>query len=108
MEKFSDRLTEALAMRNMKPAELARRLQTHRGSVTNWLKDRYRPNTDTMDDIAEILDVNTAWLCGYDVPIARYIAMPFKEDIGEAVKSAYLHADERMQRIIRELLEIDL
>ena len=106
MEKFENRLKEALNMRRMKPAELARRLDVHRGSVSNWLNGRYQPNSKTTDRIAEILQVNTTWLLGYTAPVKRITFTEPQEDIVEAIKLAYLNADEKTQRIVRELLDI--
>lgn len=106
MEKFENRLNEALNMKRMRPAELAQRLGVHRGSVSNWLSGRYKPNSVTTDKIAEILDVSTTWLLGYSVPVKRIAFIDPQEDVTEAIKIAYLNADEKTQRIVRELLDI--
>lgn len=70
-EDFGIRLKKALAIKNIKQIELANKLNIHRATINNYIKDKYEPNRERLDDIAKILDISPAWLLGYDVPMER-------------------------------------
>ena len=67
MDKFSNRLKKALDENNMKPIELADKLKINKGIISNYINDKYKPKYDRITDIARILNVNEAWLMGYDI-----------------------------------------
>ena len=68
---FAARLREGLTIRNMTQAELARRTGLDKSSISRDLKNEYRGNQDAVYSIAHSLNVNEAWLMGYDVPMER-------------------------------------
>jgi len=105
------RIAEALAMRGWKQADLARRMSVQRGTISNWINEKYEPNPESLERLAEVLNVNTAWLAGYESPISRdnqYSTTGREERIEEAILISYRAADPKTQSIIRKILEIDL
>ncbi|HJA91225.1 MAG TPA: helix-turn-helix domain-containing protein [Candidatus Jeotgalibaca merdavium] len=65
--KFSDRLKLALKESGISQAELAVRAGISRSSITDYLKDRYEAKQDKVYEIARVLNVDEAWLMGYQV-----------------------------------------
>ena len=66
VESFKDRLNKAIADRDIKPAELARRTGINKSSITAWLKGDYEAKQDNIFKLAKALDVSEAWLMGLD------------------------------------------
>lgn len=73
MENYerNNRIAEALNMRGMKQIELAEKTGISRGTINNWLKNKYQPKRVPLMKMAQVLDVAELWLAGYDVPIER-------------------------------------
>ena len=70
MEKFSERLKEALWFAHKNPIDLANHLGIHRATISQYLSGRSSPNQpEKFLPIAEFLGVNPAWLAGYDAPM---------------------------------------
>ena len=73
MENYEkrNRIREALAIRNMKQVELSEKTGIHKGTINNWLNNRYQPKQKAIMLMANALDVNEMWLAGYDTPMER-------------------------------------
>lgn len=66
-----NRIREALSVRNMKQVELAEKSGIPKGTINNWLNQRYQPKQKSLMKLAKVLDVSEMWLAGYDVPMER-------------------------------------
>ena len=66
-----NRIREALSIRNMKQVELAEKTGIPKGTINNWLNNRYQPKQTPLMKMAKALDVSEMWLAGYDVPMER-------------------------------------
>lgn len=66
-----NRIREALSARNMKQVELAEKSGIAKGTINNWLNQRYQPKQKSLMKLAKVLDVSEMWLAGYDVPMER-------------------------------------
>ena len=73
MEKalLKDRLKEAMILRNLKQVVLVERGNFDKGQLSSWLSGKYKPRQINIDKLAEILNIDEAWLMGYDVPMKR-------------------------------------
>ena len=73
MEKalLKDRLKEAMILRNLKQVDLMERGNFDKGQLSSWLSGKYKPRQINIDKLAEILNIDEAWLMGYDVPMKR-------------------------------------
>lgn len=67
METFAQRFSKALKMRKMKQSEIAEILGVNEGTISNYVKGTYAPKQRRTEQIANILQVNIAWLLGADV-----------------------------------------
>ena len=65
------RIAEALKIRGMKQAELCKYAKVPKSSLSLYLSGAYEPKQNRIYDMAKALDVNEAWLMGYDVPMER-------------------------------------
>lgn len=70
---FKDRLTEALKYRGMTASDLARKSGMDKGSISRYLKGENLPRTTAIEKMASALNVNPAWLIGYNVPMIEAV-----------------------------------
>lgn len=68
---IAQRLKEALQIAGKKQADLVRETGLDRGSISSYLSGKYEPKQKAIYKLAKALNVNEAWLLGYDVPMAR-------------------------------------
>ena len=66
---FSERLKESLKLKNIKAIELAQLSGISRGAISSYLSGRWKAKQDNIYLLAKALNVNEAWLMGYDVPM---------------------------------------
>ena len=67
MNTFQSRLKEALANSGLSQAELARRANIGRNSISDYLKGKYEAKQDKLHSLARVLNVDEGWLMGYDI-----------------------------------------
>lgn len=68
---ISARLRIALDRSGKKQADLVRETGLDRGAISSYLSGKYEPKQRAIYALAVALDVNEAWLLGYDVPMDR-------------------------------------
>ena len=66
---FAERLRMALDFRNMKASELSELTGINKSTISQYLSKEYEPKRDRIELFAKTLNVNEAWLIGYDVPM---------------------------------------
>ena len=66
---FAERLRMALDFRNMKATELSELTGINKSTISQYLSKEYEPKRDRLELFAKTLNVNEAWLIGYDVPM---------------------------------------
>lgn len=71
VEPCSKRIAEALKIRRMKQYELCKLANVPKSSLSLYLSGAYEPKQDRVYDMSKALNVNEAWLMGYDVPMER-------------------------------------
>ncbi|WP_338998309.1 helix-turn-helix domain-containing protein [Fusobacterium animalis] len=91
--KCSDRIKEALNLRNMKPIELVERSGVKKSALSQYMSGKITPRQKSLDSMAKVLNVSPAWLMGFDVPMER-------EDI--------LKNNKFQEKIINEDTNVDL
>ena len=67
----SARLKEAMHIRQLKQADLARMTGLAKGGISNYVTGRYEPKSDVISKLAKALNCSEMWLWGYDVPMDR-------------------------------------
>ena len=66
---FAERLRIALDFRNMKATKLSALTGINKSTISQYLSKEYEPKRDRLELFAKTLNVNEAWLIGYDVPM---------------------------------------
>ena len=69
MSEFKDRLDEAMRIRGITAAELARTSQVNEGAISQYRAGKYKASQRSLDKLARALHVNIPWLMGADVPM---------------------------------------
>ena len=71
MATISERIKEALEIRQLKQADLVEKTKIGKSSISTYISGAYEPKQKNIYLLAKALDVNEAWLMGYDVPMER-------------------------------------
>ena len=75
----SERLQEAMRIRQLKQADLSRLTGLAKGGISNYVTGRYEPKSDVISKLAKALNCSEMWLWGYDVPMERVSSTPPEE-----------------------------
>lgn len=71
MNSFKDRLKFAMQNKNLNQSELSKLTGIGRNSISDYLKGKYEAKQDKIYILAKYLNVNEAWLMGYDISKER-------------------------------------
>lgn len=73
MEKteLKERLNQAMEHRGLRAVDLVERTDIPKVTISYYMAGKTVPRSDKLYKLAKALDVNEAWLLGYDVPMAR-------------------------------------
>lgn len=70
-DTFANRLSQALSLRKMKQSELSKKSGIWASAISDYINGKYEAKQDKVDIIANTLNVDPAWLMGYDVNMER-------------------------------------
>ncbi|HCY2932522.1 TPA: helix-turn-helix domain-containing protein [Staphylococcus aureus] len=73
MNSFKDRLKQIMSERKISQSELSRRAGIGRNSISDYLNGKYEAKQDKVFELAKALNVNEAWLMGFDISKNRKI-----------------------------------
>lgn len=68
IEPFKVRLKKAMDLQALKPVELAEKCGISKSTVSHYMSGYTKPKSNRLYIMAKILNVNEAWLMGFDVP----------------------------------------
>lgn len=102
--ELRDRLKEALEDRGMKPIDLATQADIPKSMVSYYLTGKNVPKADRVYKIAAALEVNEAWLMGYDVPKIRTAEQKKNDDLVKVI--AQLRKDPEFFEVVSVLAEL--
>lgn len=72
-ESICERILEVMDLRNLKQKDIVEKTGIDKGQLSSYLSGKYKPKLSNINLIAKALDVNEAWLMGYDVPMEREV-----------------------------------
>ena len=101
----SERLKEALDIREMKAAELSERSGINKPSISCYLSGRYEPKQEALYKMGRVLDVAEMWLAGYDIPMERPKEQKNNDAISDIVVK--LRSDEEFLSIVDKISKMD-
>lgn len=67
----SERIKEAMELRNMKQVELSEQTGIKKSALSQYISGKILPRQNNVYKLAKALNVNEAWLMGYEVSIER-------------------------------------
>ena len=105
------RLKIALINAGMKQAELSLKTGLDKGAVSCYLSGKYEPKVDAVNKMAEALNVNPAWLMGYDVPMERETTPPDSIVLTEGesmLLELFRRVPEEHQQMVLDMIRIAL
>lgn len=70
-DSFASRMRKAMEIRDMKQADLVEITGLSKSAISQYYSGIYEPKQKALYKIAKALNVNEAWLMGYDVPMER-------------------------------------
>lgn len=73
-DTFQNRLIQAMQIRNIKAADLAKRTGLSKAQISQYTNGKYEAKQTALYKLAVALDVSEAWLMGYDVEMGRLIS----------------------------------
>lgn len=88
-----NKIREALSIRNMKQVELAEKTGIPKGTINNWLNQRYQPKQEPLYKMAKVLGVSELWLAGYDVPMERPVAQIKNDELVQLINNIRKNED---------------
>ena len=127
MDKFCDRLKQAMNIRDLKAADLSKLSGLSKAQISQYVNGKYEAKQEALYKLAKTLNVSEAWLMGHEVPMDRYVidfdssamsglfAMPqsFYADLAQTITDNALEtaftdlcgdADDETIELITELL----
>lgn len=73
MQEFNNRLKTAMNIRSVNQSELCEKTGIPKSAMSQYLSGNFKPKQNRTHSLAKALDVNEAWLMGYDVPMERQV-----------------------------------
>lgn len=87
MKTIANRIKEGLVIREMKQSDLVECTGIGKSSISTYISGQYEPKQRNIYKIAKALNVNEAWLMGYDVPMERTT-----EQLGKDLDMEYINS----------------
>lgn len=81
IDSFSNRLNEAIRIRNIKPIELSEKTGIDKSKISSYMNGRYKAKQKGVYLLAKALNVSEAWLMGLDVPMNKDINIIKKKTV---------------------------
>lgn len=70
-EQLKDRLKKAMQLKNFKPVDLVEKTGIPKSAISQYMSGYAKPKQDRVYLIAKALNINEAWLLGYNVPMTQ-------------------------------------
>ena len=105
------RISTALTIRGMRQSELCKLAKVPKSSLSLYLSGAYEPKQDRIYAMASALDVNEAWLMGYDAPIERKKDSPEEPQLSEGEKmllDLFRRVPEDKQKMLLQMIRVAL
>lgn len=102
-----DRIKKALEVREMRQSELVEKTGIDKGQMSSYLAGRYKPKQKNLSLIAEALNVDEAWLMGYDVPMERSSDLGFTTSVSYDATNWMKHTSNE-QELLNHFSKLNL
>ena len=99
IESFRTRLEKALSESGLKPIELAERTGISQSTISQYRSGYSKPKDKRLVKIAEVLNVDPAWLMGLDVPMIK------QDDVKKSRQLDGYYINDETAQIAQEIFE---
>lgn len=80
-EKVGQRLKQARELRDITLEEAGNKVGVHKSTILRWENgETEKFKIPTLEALADLYDVNPAWLMGYDVPMEKKLSSQKSDD----------------------------
>lgn len=112
-ETIAVRIKKALKLRGMKQAELCKLADIPKSSLSQYLNGDFEPKQDRIYLISKALNVDEAWLMGFDVPMNRHVKKdsPSEDSLSEGEKillDLFRRVPEEQQQLVLQMIRAAL
>lgn len=105
---FAQRLRQALDMRNMKQITLSEKSGVSRALISAYLKGDYEAKQDNVYFLAKALNVNEAWLMGFEnVAMERSTKKQSDDLFLEAASDFLLDEENKYNELLKKIIQLD-
>ena len=106
----SSRIYYALSLRKMKQSELCAKTGIPKSAMSQYISGAFEPKQDRIYLMADALNVNEAWLMGYDVPMEREKSTDEQmlTDAEKLLLSLFRQVPEEMQDVVLDMVQVAL
>ena len=99
IDTFSNRLAQAMKIRQIKAVELSEKTGIPKSSLSEYLKGKYQAKPNGIHLLSKALNVDEYWLLGYDVPM---------ESTQETkIDDLYMHLAKEAQKLNLDKEDVD-
>lgn len=102
--EFRDRLREAMEARGLRSVDLVEKTGIPKVTISYYLSGKTVPRSDKLYLLAKALNINEAWLLGYEVSIERSQESKKNDQLAKLV--ARLRTDEGFFSTVSSLSEL--
>lgn len=79
IETFTNRLNEAMSVRNLKSVDLVKKTKLSKQQISQYVNGKFEAKQRALYLLAQVLDVSEAWLMGFNVPMEKSISISDSE-----------------------------
>ena len=101
MERFCDRLNEAIERAELSSAELSRRTGIGEGAISCYRNGTYKAGQKNVQKLAMALNVSIPWLMGLDVEMA-----PSAHELKQGIIDRVLRMNTTQLDMLESLLDV--
>ena len=103
IDSFANRLKQAMRLRNIKATDLSAKTGISKSSLSEYINGKYEAKQDGVYLLSKALDVNEAWLMGFNVTITRTPDEARINNLKAYTASALIDADGLDAKDIEEI-----
>ena len=107
-----ERIKKALRIKGMRQSELCQITKIPKSAISQYISGAFEPKQDRIYLISKALNVNEAWLMGFDVPMQREDASPSKSrELNEGQKlllDLFDRVPEDQQKLVLQMIRAAL
>ena len=102
--ELCDRLQEAMKIRGFRAVDLIEATGIPKGTISYYISGKTEPKADRLYTIAQALNVNEAWLLGYDIPMERSPESKKNDQLAKLI--VRLRTDDEFYKTVSALAEL--